>query len=105
MRNDPEKTLQSLYLLEDTNQYVIVSAVDVVKQFRLDEILKDPPLDILPETYIFASDEKGKWCSGEALPGSFRGSMDHAKALENMGYRIVYEGERIYKTRLELIDE
>lgn len=41
-----------------------------------------------PETYIFASDADGEvsdWCE---LPGSFRGDLDHAKALSNVGYEV-----------------
>src|SRR3982751_1820931 len=58
-----------------TTQYVIVSAADVMFTG--------------PETYIFAAEKQGDifdvadW--GE-LPGSFRGALDHAKALEGLGY-------------------
>jgi hypothetical protein len=39
-----------------------------------------------PETYIFPTDGNGKvldWCE---LPGSFRGRLDHAAALQGAGY-------------------
>ena len=35
-----------------------------------------------PETYVFAADEQGEvvdWCE---LPGSFRGGLDHQRALD-----------------------
>jgi hypothetical protein len=41
-----------------------------------------------PETYIFPADEKGEITSWGELEGSFRGSLDHEKALRNAGYKI-----------------
>lgn len=41
-----------------------------------------------PETYMFASDEKGNiidWCE---LPGSYRGKLDHKICFENINYKI-----------------
>lgn len=44
-----------------------------------------------PETYMFASDEDGNVLSWGELPGSFRGGLDHKKAL--VGLRDVVEEE------------
>lgn len=41
-----------------------------------------------PETYIFPADSRGKALSWLELPGSFRGALDHARALEGAGYDI-----------------
>ncbi len=87
MSNDNEKTAKlvknldgwrgeaRLYRLApplDGNEYVVVSATNAMFSG--------------PETYIFASDEAGKVdCYGE-LDGSFRGGLDHAKALRGAGY-------------------
>ena len=46
-----------------------------------------------PETYIFPADagsaESCEPLNWTELPGSFRGRMDHARALRNAGYEIV----------------
>ncbi len=42
-----------------------------------------------PETYIFPADETGKVLDWGELDGSFRGSLDHARALANAGYEEV----------------
>ena len=39
-----------------------------------------------PETYIFGSDDSGGETDWSDLPGSFRGAMDHARALGGAGY-------------------
>jgi hypothetical protein len=42
-----------------------------------------------PETYIFGASTDGEiddWCE---LDGSFRGGMDHEKALSNAGYEVI----------------
>jgi hypothetical protein len=41
-----------------------------------------------PETYIFACDAEGKVTDWGELEGSFRGGLDHAKALAGAGYTI-----------------
>ena len=55
--------------------YVVVSAVDA--DFSG------------PETYIFASDEKGNVLDWTELDGSFRGEFNHKMALENAGYEVI----------------
>lgn len=42
-----------------------------------------------PETYIFAADEDGKIVRWTELDGSFRGELDHEKALRGAGYEVV----------------
>lgn len=39
-----------------------------------------------PETYIFPADERGEVLDWIELEGSFRGGLDHEKALSNAGY-------------------
>lgn len=39
-----------------------------------------------PETYIFPANSKGEVLDWLELPGSFRGALDHTRALEGAGY-------------------
>ena len=39
-----------------------------------------------PETYIFPADESGECLSFVEMDGSFKGAIDHEKALQNAGY-------------------
>jgi len=41
-----------------------------------------------PETYIFKSDADGSVETFVDLPGSFRGEIDHERALRNAGYEV-----------------
>ena len=52
---------------------VVVSAVDVFGE---------------PETYIFAADETGEITDYLEMSGSFRGALDHVKALNGLGYEV-----------------
>lgn len=54
-------------------EYVVVSAVDLA-HYGAEK-----------ETYIFASDGSGLEINWEDLPGSFKGGMNHAKALSGLG--------------------
>ena len=65
-------------------EYVVVSAA---KDF------KDQYNNMIGETYIFGSDETGKIKSFLELPGSYKGGLDHQKALNDAGYDINF-GER-----------
>lgn len=56
------------------HDFVVVSAVNVVF--------------FGPETYIFGSNAEGEMGCMMELPGSFKGALDHAQALENAGYAI-----------------
>jgi hypothetical protein len=42
-----------------------------------------------PETYVFPSDENGTVLDWLELDGSFRGDMDHKRAIESAGYKII----------------
>ena len=42
-----------------------------------------------PETLIFGADKNGKVLEWLELPGSFRGALDHVRALHDAGYEIV----------------
>lgn len=44
-----------------------------------------------PETYIFPSNAEGKVLSWLEMDGSFRGELNHAKALLDAGYTIAGE--------------
>jgi|TARA_E500000331_G_scaffold348370_1_gene389881 hypothetical protein len=60
-------------------EYVVVSAA------------KDARNDygqVVGETFIFGSDESGRVKSFLELPGSYRGGLDHQKALNDAGYDI-----------------
>ncbi len=46
-----------------------------------------------PETYIFPGNDKGEIVDYGELGGSFRGELNHAKALSNAGYSIVIDAE------------
>lgn len=41
-----------------------------------------------PETFIFPGDADGKIVDWGELDGSFRGGLDHERALSNIGYKI-----------------
>lgn len=58
----------------DGNEFVAVSAANVIFSG--------------PETYIFPCDENGNVTSWGELEGSFRGSLDHEKAIRSAGYEI-----------------
>lgn len=58
----------------DGHQYVIVSAANV-------------PMSG-PETYIFASNKAGEIVDWLELEGSFKGDLNHEKALKNAGYKV-----------------
>ena len=42
-----------------------------------------------PETYIFGCNAKGEVKEWGELEGSFRGALDHERALRNAGYEVV----------------
>lgn len=70
------KVVQKLYKLSvplKSYEYVVVSASDIPD---------------IPETYIFGSDNQGMVKDWSELPGSFRGEMNHIKALKNAGYEV-----------------
>ena len=60
-------------------EYVVVSAA---------KDARDSHNQIIGETFIFGSDETGKVRSFLELPGSYRGGLDHQKALNDAGYDI-----------------
>lgn len=41
-----------------------------------------------PETYIFGAGEDGEVISWSELPGSYRGGLSHAEALQGAGYSV-----------------
>lgn len=59
----------------ETHDFVIVSAVVAMLSG--------------PETYIFPATEDGKTKNFGELDGSYRGGLDHAKALRGAGYKAV----------------
>ena len=42
-----------------------------------------------PETYIFGADAEGNVLHWGELDGSFRGDIDHARALRGAGYAVI----------------
>lgn len=70
---------QRLYRLSDTELsstgYVVVSAVCAIDWGG-------------PETYIFASNAEGEVDDWGELDGSYRGGLDHEKALRGAGYTV-----------------
>jgi len=71
-----------LYRLSEPHvgyEYVVVSAA---------KDHKDTYNNIVGETFIFGSDETGKVKSFLELPGSYKGGLDHQKALNDAGYDI-----------------
>lgn len=42
----------------------------------------------VPETYIFPADESGGVASWGEMPGSFKGALDHERALREAGYEV-----------------
>ena len=42
-----------------------------------------------PETYIFPADKDGEVLSWTELKGSFRGELNHERALQNAGYEVI----------------
>jgi len=56
-------------------KYVIVSAVSAMITG--------------PETYIFPANSKGEIIDWGELDGSFKGGLDHSKALQNAGFSII----------------
>lgn len=46
------------------------------------------------ETYIYGCDESGSNVIWEPLEGSFRGGVDHARALRDAGYKITHQKEQ-----------
>lgn len=80
-RVDPPMTLEQWDYDEDveTNiafDYVVVSAAQVIM--------------VGPETYIFGADEEGMIVNWSELEGSFKGALDHERALHNAGYEVEY---------------
>lgn len=77
-----EKWAGTAYLYQmtpahETHKYCVVSQIIVLG---------------MDETYIFGTNKNGKEVEWSELSGSFKGEMDHRKALEDAGYRI--EGEK-----------
>lgn len=73
---------QTLYRCEPpmcSYDYVIVSAL--AEAFDTNR----------PETFIFGADVMGEIVNYSELPGSYRGGMDHVKALRDAGYQIASE--------------
>lgn len=69
-RVDPPMTYDD----DKKTNYVVVSAAVVIFSG--------------PETYIFPATRLGEILDWLELPGSFRGGLDHARALEVAGYSL-----------------
>lgn len=90
-----EDVSQKLFAVEpplDGHSYVVVSASKVTQSAlaNLASGLSDPDLGIsLIETYIFASNETGDIKSSTELTGSQKGTLDHNKVLNDLGYAVL----------------
>jgi hypothetical protein len=80
-------TLYKLSEQLEGNTYVIVSAVDLSDRYRRypDDATHG---SMLIETYIFAATEDGEVADWMELPGSMKGTLDHAEALRDAGYEV-----------------
>lgn len=63
-------------------EYVVVSAADV-------PAMEGMPFTRVHETFIFPAHADGDWITSAELPGSTRGVVDHAYALNVGGWMIV----------------
>jgi hypothetical protein len=68
------KILWEVFPRIDGHKYVITSSSDVLFSG--------------PETYVFASNEKGEIIDWGELPGSYRGDLVHEKCFEQIGYKV-----------------
>ena len=50
----------------------------------------------IEETYIFESDIEGNIKDYAELDGSFKGSIDHEKALNNAGYKLITNDVEVF---------
>jgi hypothetical protein len=57
-----------------STNYVVVSAVNAMFSG--------------PETYIFPADEQGEIVNWSEMDGSYKGELDHARALRDAGYEV-----------------
>lgn len=76
----------ALYLLDpplEGHAFVIASAIDIGKQFS-----KLSPSLSGTEVYLFPGDSGGHVIDWGELPGSMKGTLDHADALREAGYEI-----------------
>lgn len=67
--------IANLYYLEDTKKYIVISGA--------------VGLCFGPETYIFKSNKNGEVKGWTALDGSFKGEINHLKALNLHGYHLL----------------
>lgn len=65
-------------------EYVVVSAADLTDRYNSGYY--STPRSMQIETYIFGADEGGEVESYLELPGSMKGTLDHAEALRDAGY-------------------
>ena len=76
--NIGDRAVQHVYKLEPPMgdaEFVVVSACNVMFSG--------------PETYIFKSTETGEILDWTEMNGSFKGGLDHDRALRNAGYEVV----------------
>lgn len=82
-----EATLYKLSEQLAGNTHVIVSAIDISSRY-----MRHPddttPHSMLIETYIFGATEDGEVADWGELPGSLKGTLDHADALREAGYEV-----------------
>lgn len=92
------KTATRIPALDKTDHDELFHRGIVQRTYRLSEPLDGHNIVVVsatnvpysgPETYIFPGDDTGKITGWGELEGSYKGGLDHTKALENAGYTVV----------------
>lgn len=74
---------------EKVIMHVVVSGIDESSFPFKDNPMLIPNFEYPIETFIFQSDSNGNVVDYSELEGSFRGEINHEKALSNLGYTIL----------------
>lgn len=92
-------------------RYVIVSTANIARMLGGMADMLPPGFDC--ETYIFPATAAGDFVDMVELEGSFKGGMDHAEALSNIGYvvatgsapvQVGHKPKRMLKPHARLLD-
>lgn len=90
------ETTKKAYPLDNETHETILGPVAHKRHFRMEPPLQGNEYVVvsgtsvfgMPETIIFGADKDGEITDYMDLEGSFRGEIDHIKALKNAGYEI-----------------
>ncbi len=83
-----------LYKVNPPMKYLEDDKIDDSKETKTSYVVISATVAMFSgaETYIFSADKNGDITEWSEMEGSYRGSLDHAKALRNAGYKIVKGG-------------